>query len=133
MTSLFTTGLDVGVLSGLVELAGVHYVLATWLGTVVGSLANFTINRQWAFSATHGRAHWQLARFVPVQIASSILQTLGVWTLTQYAGLQYLGSKITVAVLVYLFWNYPMNRYFVFAKFGAISPEEPEAARELSA
>ena len=39
VTSLITTALDFGVLTGAVELLHVHYVLATWLGTVVGSLA----------------------------------------------------------------------------------------------
>ena len=40
-----TTALDFVTLTGLVELAGVDYVLATWIGTIVGSLSNFSINR----------------------------------------------------------------------------------------
>ena len=49
VTSLFTTVLDFGVLTGSVELVHVNYVVATWMGTVVGSLSNFTINKHWAF------------------------------------------------------------------------------------
>ena len=59
LTSLFTTAVDFGVLIGLTELAHVNYVLATWIGTIAGSLSNFTINKKWAFSADHvpmGRA-----------------------------------------------------------------------------
>ena len=37
LTSLLTTALDFGTLVGLTELAGVNYVLATWIGTVVGT------------------------------------------------------------------------------------------------
>jgi len=114
VTSLITTALDLGTLTGLVELAGVHYVVATFTGTVVGCASNFAINRAWAFAATHGQVHHQLARFLPVQAGSSALQTGGVWLLTGVGGLPYLVSKIVVAVAVYLGWNYPLNRNFVF-------------------
>ncbi len=122
VTSVFTTALDFGVLAGLVELFHVHYVLATFFGTVVGATSNFFINRHWSFEATeaeHGGMHWQIARFLPVQVGSSGLQTLGVWAFTDYEHLPYLGSKLVVAALVYLFWNYPMNRWFVFRRHTA--------------
>ena len=114
LVSVFTTALDLAVLTSLVELAHVDYRIATFLGTVVGALSNFIINRSWSFGATHVMPHWQLLRFVPVQIGSSALHTLGVWLFTAAVGLPYFGSKIVVATLVYLIWNYPMNRYFVF-------------------
>ena len=120
ITSVFTTALDFGMLVLLVEVFHVHYVLATFCGTVVGALSNFLINRHWSFeasnAASHGGAHWQLVRFLPVQAGSSALQTLGVWGFTERAHLPYLGSKLVVATLVYLLWNYPMNRWFVFKK-----------------
>jgi putative flippase GtrA len=120
ITSLFTTALDFGVLLLLVEVFHVHYVLGTFCGTVAGATSNFLINRVWSFEATnkssHGGAHWQLVRFLPVQAGSSGLQTLGVWGFTERAHLPYLGSKLVVAVLVYILWNYPMNRWFVFRR-----------------
>ena len=112
--SVGTTALDFGVLAGLVELAGVNYVAAVFFGTVVGALSNFFINRHWSFDVAHLGAHWQLVRFVPVQVGSSALQTLGVWALTDLARVEYLASKMIVAVGVYLLWNYPMNRFIVF-------------------
>ncbi len=48
LTSLLTTAFDFGVLTSAVELVHVNYVLATWMGTVVGSLSNFAINKRWA-------------------------------------------------------------------------------------
>jgi putative flippase GtrA len=116
LTSVFTTALDFGVLTGLVELFHVGYVIATFCGTVVGAVSNFTINRQWSYDASAGRAHIQLVRFLPVQAGSSGLQTLGVWLFTDKANVQYMVSKLVVATLVYLVWNYPMNRFFVFRK-----------------
>jgi putative flippase GtrA len=135
LTSIFTTALDVAVLAGLVELCHVNYVVATWCGTVVGCLSNFFINRHWSFAAHAAPLRGQLARFVPVQVGSSSLQTFGVWLLTGVFGLPYLGSKGAVAVFVYLFWNYPMNRLFVFRdlRLAYVSREESEETRRRAA
>jgi putative flippase GtrA len=114
LTSLLTTALDFGTLIGLTELAGVDYVLSTWIGTVVGSLTNFAINKQWAFSARNAPAIPALGRFVLVQIGASALHTGGVWLLTRFGRLPYPVSKLVVATAVYLGWNYPLNRWFVF-------------------
>jgi putative flippase GtrA len=114
LTSLLTTALDFGTLVGLTELLRISYVLATWMGTVVGSLTNFAINKQWAFSAGSAAAIPALGRFVLVQIGASALHTAGVWLLTRFGRLPYPVSKLVVATAVYLGWNYPLNRWFVF-------------------
>ena len=114
LTSLFTTALDFGTLLGLTELAGVNYVLATWLGTVVGSLSNFTINKLWAFSARQHPTGAARGKFVLVQAGASGLHTLGVWLLTRFGRLPFPASKAIVAATVYLIWNFPLNRWFVF-------------------
>jgi len=114
LTSCFTTALDFAVLTALVEIFHVHYVVAVFFGTVAGALSNFFINRHWSFDVGHIRGHWQLARFVPVQAGSSALHTVGVWLMTEHAHLSYFYSKAIVALVVYLVWNYPMNKFFVF-------------------
>jgi putative flippase GtrA len=115
LTSIFTTALDFFTLTGLVELVGVDYVLATWIGTIVGSLSNFSINRWWSFRASGQPRSMQFLRFVLVQAGASGLHTAGVWLFTRFLGLPYPVSKLVVAALVYLGWNYPMNRWVVFA------------------
>ncbi len=116
ITSIFTTALDFGTLTGLVELCRVDYVIATLIGTIVGATSNFLINRAWSFEATDAPMYQQALRMLPVQAGSSGLQTLGVWLFTRFAGLPYFASKLIVSALVYLGWNYPMNRYFVFTR-----------------
>src|SRR5690242_20130558 len=133
ITSVFTTALDFGVLTGLVEIFHVNYVLAVFLGTVAGATSNFLINRYWSFEATHSTPHWQLVRFLPVQAGSSGFQTLGVWLVTEHTRLTYYGSKMVVAVAVYLCWNYPMNRWFVFRKWSAKRDDDRDASREAPA
>jgi len=131
-TSLFTTALDFGVLIGAVELFHLNYVFATWLGTVVGSLSNFTINKHWAFKGSQVTLPNQFLRFVLVQAGASALHTAGVWLLTRFGGLPYQLSKVIVAAAVGLAWNYPMNRGLVFSRRpGApeTDPETPAPAR----
>jgi putative flippase GtrA len=118
VTSLFTTVLDFGTLIGLTELAGVNYVVSTWIGTVVGSLSNFAINKRWAFSARSAALGPALGRFVLVQGGASGLHTVGVWALTRFGRVPYPVSKLVVAAAVYLVWNYPLNRWFVFRRPG---------------
>jgi putative flippase GtrA len=114
LTSVLTTSLDFGVLAALVELAHANYVLATFIGTVVGATSNFLINRWWAFAATGGHPGGQAARYVAVQAGSSSIHTAGVWLLTRFAGTRYLIAKVVVSMFAYLVWNYPLNHYFVF-------------------
>jgi len=130
-TSLLTTALDFGTLVGLTELAGVNYVVATWIGTIVGSLANFAVNKMWAFDARGVPALPAMARFVAVQAGASGLHTGGVWLLTRFAGLPYPISKLVVAAIVYLAWNYPLNRWFVFPAGGVRATSRPHARRRL--
>ena len=112
LTSIFSTAVDFATLMGLNAL-GVDYKLATAIGTITGFLTNFTINRYWAFAAREGALHWQFVRVLPVQAGSTLWQTLGVWGAVAGAGMRLWLAKLVGAALVYLGWNYPMNRYFV--------------------
>lgn len=130
LTSLFTTALDFFTLTGLVELVHIDYVLATWIGTVIGSLSNFSINRWWSFRASWQPRSGQFLRFVLVQAGASGLHTVGVWLFTRFVGLPYPASKLVVAGLVYLAWNYPMNRWVVFSpRFGGLGRQPDPSAR----
>jgi len=133
LTSLFTTALDFGTLVGLTELAHVNYVLSTWLGSVAGALVNFMINKQWAFSARHAPTGPAFGRFLIVQAGASGLHTLGVWLFTRFGRLPYPASKAIVAALVYLSWNYPLNRWFVFPTSAPNRPPTSEAITEPKA
>ena len=123
VTSIFTTALDFGTLLGLVEIFNVDYVIATFVGSIVGFLANFGINRYWAFEAHASHIGWQFARVLPVQAGSTGLQTFGVWVIARFVGLRYWVAKIVASALVYSLWNYPMNRFFVFRR--KITSESP--------
>lgn len=130
IASLISTGVDYGSLIANVELLHVDYVLATFIGTVLGFATNFTLNRFWAFDAASEPWTRQLVRSLPVQAGSTFWQTLGVWLVTRFGGLAYELSKLLVAALVYLGWNYQMNKRFVFIRAApaGTSRTEPPAA-----
>jgi putative flippase GtrA len=109
----------------------VDYVVATWLGTVVGSLSNFAINRSWAFRGSAVKLRWQLLRFVGVQVGASTLHTLGVWLLVRFGGISYQIAKLIVATVVAVGWNYPLNHALVFAR--RITPAPAAAPSQSSA
>jgi putative flippase GtrA len=127
LTSVFTTALDFGVLVALVELLHIDYRVATFVGTVVGAGSNFLINRWWSFRVHDLAPHGQIMRFLPVQAGSSCLQTLGVWGLTELTPLRYWTTKLVVSAAVYLLWNYPMNRWFVFTRAAPAAARPPVA------
>jgi putative flippase GtrA len=112
VTSIFSTAVDFATLLLLDKV--IDYRLATAIGTIVGFLTNFTINRYWAFEASEGALHWQFVRVLPVQAGSTLWQTLGMWLAVGSLGLHLTVAKIIVSAVVYLVWNYPMNRHFVF-------------------
>jgi putative flippase GtrA len=116
LVSTLTTSADFGLLMLLVEVGHVDYVLATFLGTLLGSTSNFLINRYWAFAATDGHAGGQAMRYFLSQCGSIGLHTGGVWVFTRFLGFRYFVAKVVVAILAYLVWNYPMNKYFVFRR-----------------
>jgi putative flippase GtrA len=114
LTSLGTTALDFAILATLYQLVGAPLALSTFAGSVCGATANFLINRRWTFRAHTGHAGHQVARYLAVQAGSAGLHTGGVSLLAGPFGVPYLVAKLVVAALVYLGWNYPLLRHWVF-------------------
>ena len=114
VASAAATALDFGVLVILVEWAGLWYVPATALGAFAGAVLNFTLNRSWSFQATEGRWNRQAWRYGLVSGGSLLLNSGGVYGFTEWSGVTYLSSKIVTSLLVGVFFNFPLHRYFVF-------------------
>ena len=112
--SFTATALDFSVTIILKELAGSWYLLASVLGTISGGIVNFTMNRRWVFSARDRKMHSQAIRYILVWIGNLILVSAGVFILTHYGGISYLVSKIAVSVIVGFFYNYTLQKRFVF-------------------
>ena len=116
-SAMSATALDFTVLTTLKEVFGVYYVLATALGAISGGVLSFLLGRNWAFFNKENNIFGQAGRYVIANWSSIALNTSGVYLLTEViSNNHYLISKVIVASCVGLFFNFPMQRYFVFRK-----------------
>ncbi len=112
----------------LVRLFDVYYVYATFAGAIYGGIVNCVINYKWTFKSK-GKKTNVAVKFILVWVCSIWLNTWGnvctdgiiskkiPWvrdTLSLYFGDFFIIPKMAVAVIVALFWNYNMHRFFVY-------------------
>jgi len=113
-SSVIATLADFTTLVALVEMLGLWYVTATAIGALVGAVVNFMLGRHWSFVALQGRIEHQIFKYSIISGLSLLLNTLGVYVFTDLVGLKYTLSKLIVAGLVGIFFNFPLHRSFVF-------------------
>jgi putative flippase GtrA len=118
LTSAAATLSDFTVASSLHRVGSKAWV-ATALGCLVGGGVAFALGRNWTFRAASSRPLPQLLRFGGVWASSALLNSCGV-----AAGVPLLGSFsaawLAVRASVYLGWNYPLSRWFVFPASKAV-------------
>ncbi|MDQ2646248.1 MAG: GtrA family protein [Myxococcota bacterium] len=89
---------------------------ATVLGCAVGGVVAFSLNRYWAFHAREGRKRTQVLRFLAVWATSALLNAAGVGLLLLPGGGHFTYAWLVTRGAVYLGWNYPLLRWFVFRR-----------------
>jgi putative flippase GtrA len=113
-SSAIATAVDFAVTIVLKELFHCWYLLASILGTIGGGLVNFCVNRSWVFQAKDRKIHQQAVRYILVWVGNLVLVSAGVFLLTHYGELNYVISKIITSVAVAVFYNYTLQKRFVF-------------------
>jgi putative flippase GtrA len=116
LTSVLATSTDFALANSLHALAA-SPTLATFLGCVAGGGVAFGLGRYFSFRAARARALPQLARFLFVWATSALLNSLGVPALLPLIG-SFSLAWLLVRGAVYLGWNYPLSRWYVFAVRG---------------
>jgi len=116
IAAITATIVDFSSLIFLVEIGQVWYVAATAIGAFLGAVVNFLLGRHWSFAAGHDAIHGQVVRYAAVSAGSLVLNSAGVYLLTEYFGSYYAVSKVITAVLVGLLFNFPLHRRFVFRR-----------------
>lgn len=115
VTSAVATASDFAAASGL-HRVNVPATAATILGCMVGGCVAFAMNRNWAFYARAGRKRTQLVRFLFVWATSALLNAAGVGLLLLPGGGHFTTAWLMTRGVVYLGWNYPLLRWFVFRR-----------------
>lgn len=105
---------DFGLLFTLTEYAHFHYLVSASISFLVGLAVVYYLSIKWVFTArrlTSPRA--ELLVFAVVGVVGLGLNNLGLWLLTELAGLYYLGSKVLVTGGVFL-WNFSARKMLLF-------------------
>lgn len=90
------------------------YLVASVSGTVTGGVVNFLMNRSWVFRAHGKKIHHQALKYILVWAGNLLLVSGGVFVMTSYGGFSYIVSKITISLIVGFFYNYMLQKKFVF-------------------
>ena len=112
VSALVATAADFAVVAALVSTLGMSPWSATALGCGVGAIVNFVINRIWAFD-TGGAATPQAFRYGFVSVTSMLLNAGGV-AIMVLPGVDYRLAWVIVRLAVFLGWNFPLHRDYVF-------------------
>lgn len=115
------TAVDFAAYMMLVDLLGIRPWAATAIGCAIGGVTNFSISRLWVF-ATSGPARGQALRYVFVSGSSALLNSGGVAVLLFLPALQHTIAWAIVRGCVFVAWNYPLQRDFVFED-GSAGPD----------
>lgn len=116
-SAMMATGMDFFVLTTSTEILNIHYVASTAMGALSGGVLSFLLGRNWAFFNRENGIFGQAGRYLIANFGSICLNTLGVFLLTEVLSQNhYLISKVMVAGMIGLFYNFPVQRYFVFIR-----------------
>ena len=108
--------------------AGLSPAFATALGAVCGGVVNCIINYRFTFHADGVDWRAVIVKYIIIWAASAALNSYGTegfyylmqdWSWLEDIGFKpdgyYAAARIFVAIAVSWFWNFPMQRYFVYA------------------
>ena len=113
VNALLATTSDYLTLILLVEYFQMSAVIAAGIGAFIGAIVNFSLNRVFLFKST-ASLHVEIAKYSAVSGMSLGLNMAGMWLMTTVFSFNYLIGKTVVSLLVGIFWNYPLHRYWVF-------------------
>jgi len=114
VVSLTATSADFSIAMMLHHFLGLYYVTATSLGSLFGAGISFTLGRNWVFLNRHGKLRKQIFRFFVINLFSIFANTTGVFFFKENFNITFALSRVLAAIFVGVFFNYFMNRYFVF-------------------
>lgn len=113
-TSVASTTVDFSVLLLCTELLGIYYVNSKGIAALCGAIVGFFLGRNWAFRSKAASIRNQSLKYIFTSAISWYLNVKGIYFLTEYYDLHYFVSNVIVAILVAVFFNFVMYRYFVF-------------------
>lgn len=113
VAAVLATATDFGAVVLIVAALGAPAWLATAAGCFVGGVVNFGINRVWTFGS-RGAPVAEASRYTLVSVTSALLNAGGVAVLLLLPNLDYRLAWAIARLAVFVAWNYPLHRDYVF-------------------
>lgn len=115
VSALIATAADFVVLSLLHYGFGMYYVYATAIGAVAGAVVSFFLGRHWAFMNKEGKLSSQSIKYILTSGFSLLFNVAGMYLLVDILGISnVLLAKTMIALAVGIFFNFPMQRFFIY-------------------
>lgn len=113
-------GVDYLTMIFFTELFNIHYTISIAIGGTVGAIVNFSLNKYWTFHSKYqtyqNTTLKQLFKFAVMVINSIILKSSGTYFLTTIFKIDYKITRIVVDLIVSIFVNYNLQKFWVFKK-----------------
>lgn len=100
---------DYGLLYGLTEFAGMHYLWSSALSFIASVMVNYWICVVWVFEGVGKTGKKSKLVFLASSVAGLGINQGLMWLLVDKAGIYYMIAKIIATVAV-MAWNYVMKR-----------------------
>lgn len=114
LVAITATVVDFSLLIGLTECLHFWYMASAMIGAIAGGMVAFVLERRWTFKKRDKSLTKQLIKYIVIWLCSFALNVGLLYLFTEYFGLQYIVSKVVVAVLVGVFFNYFSHKYIIF-------------------
>ncbi|MCF6364858.1 MAG: GtrA family protein [Bacteroidales bacterium] len=114
ISAIIATAVDFTILIGLTEIFQLWYFLSAVIGAIAGGIVAFLFSRNWVFKKRDGKIATQALKYILVWGTSIFLNTYGLYLFVEYLNFHYIISKVIVAVIIGIGFNFFMNKYFIF-------------------
>ena len=116
VTAQIASLVDFSIAAFLKYVCGIWYLYSNFTGSVCGGIVNCAINYRWAFRAQGQSKLFVAIKYFIVWSGSISLNNLGTYLLTEWWGVDdfFLFAKAIVSLFVGFFWNYLLQRFFVY-------------------
>jgi len=131
VSAFIATAADFGLMSVLVSSDLATTTQATALGCLLGGVINFSLNRVWTF-ASNDAPTLQAIRYTIVSVTSALLNSGGVALALTLPLADYRIGWVLVRLVVFLCWNFPLQRDYVYGPQGKDRPELPDEERPVT-
>jgi phosphatidylglycerophosphate synthase/putative flippase GtrA len=133
--SFLATASDFATVWALVAAGRADAPLATTIGCAIGGVIAFTLSRNWAFASESTARGREAMRFAFVSGSSALLNAGGVAVVLLLPRVDYRIAWAVARGVIFVTWNYPLMRDYVFAPPVNHPPVEPAQSKlgELNA